>query len=54
MKQAFTSREIVGLLLLIGYYTMLARLIRVLEINIDEPAGERLLAPFSSEGLKAG
>ncbi len=54
MTQAFTSREIVELLLLTGYYTMLARLIRVLEIDIDEPAGERLLSPSSSEGLKGG
>ena len=52
MTQAFTSREIVELLLTIGYYMMLARLMTVLEIDIDEPAGERLLAPRPSEGLK--
>ena len=45
MMQAFTSREIVELLLTIGYYTMLARFMKVLEIDIDDPAGERLLAP---------
>jgi 4-carboxymuconolactone decarboxylase len=50
MTQAFTSREIVELLLLVGYYTMLARFMKALEIDIDEPAGERLLAPSSSEG----
>ena len=54
MTQAFTSREIVELLLTAGYYMMLARFMRVLEIDIDEPAGERLLAPFSSEGTKGG
>jgi alkylhydroperoxidase family enzyme len=54
MTQAFTSREIVELLLTIGYYTMLARFMTVLEIDIDEPAGERLLAPFSSQGPKGG
>ena len=54
MTQAFTSREIVELLLTAGYYMMLARFMRVLEIDIDEPAGERLLAPFSSEGPKGG
>ena len=52
MTQAFTSREIVEVLLTIGYYTMLARFMMVLEIDIDAPAGERLLAPPSSEGLK--
>jgi 4-carboxymuconolactone decarboxylase len=52
MTQAFTSREIVELLLTVGYYTMLARFMKVLEIDSDEPAGERLLAPPSSEGLK--
>ena len=52
ITQAFTSREIVELLLTIGYYTMLARLMTVLELDIDEPAGERLLAPPPSEGLK--
>lgn len=46
MTQAFTSREIVELLLTIGYYTMLARLMTVLELDIDEPAGERLLHPY--------
>lgn len=50
MTQAFTSREIVELLLTIGYYTLLARFMKVLAI--DDPAGERLLAPPSSEGLK--
>ena len=54
MTQAFTSREIVELLLTTGYYTMLARFMTVLEIDIDEPAGERLLAPFSSQGPKGG
>jgi alkylhydroperoxidase family enzyme len=44
MTQAFTSREIVELLLTIGFYTMLARVMKVLEIDLDAPAGERLLA----------
>jgi alkylhydroperoxidase family enzyme len=52
MTQAFTSREVVELLLTIGYYTMLARLMMVLEIDLDDPAGERLLAPPSPESLK--
>jgi alkylhydroperoxidase family enzyme len=52
MTQAFTSREIVELLLTIGYYTMLARFMMVLEIDIDDPAGERLLATPSPESLK--
>jgi alkylhydroperoxidase family enzyme len=52
MTRALTSREIVELLLTVGYYTMLARFMNVLEIDSDEPAGERLLAPPSSEGLK--
>ena len=52
MTRALTSREIVELLLTVGYYTMLARFMNVLEIDSDEPAGERLLAQPSSEGLK--
>jgi len=36
----------------IGYYTMLARFMKVLAIDIDYPSGERLLAPPSSDGLK--
>jgi 4-carboxymuconolactone decarboxylase len=54
MTQAFTSREIVELLLTIGYYAMLAGFMKVLEIDIDEPAGERLLTSYSSEGPKVG
>ena len=54
MTQAFTPHEIVELLLTAGYYMMLARFMRVLEIDIDEPAGERLLAPLSSESPKGG
>lgn len=52
MTHVFTSREIVELLLTIGYYTMLARFMKVLAIDIDEPAGERLLVPPSSDGVK--
>jgi alkylhydroperoxidase family enzyme len=44
MTQVFTSREMVELLLTIGYYMMLARFLKVLEIDLDAPAGERLLA----------
>jgi alkylhydroperoxidase family enzyme len=49
MTLAFTSREIVELLLTIGYYMMLARFMKVLDLDIDAPAGERLLAPLSPE-----
>lgn len=52
MTQGFTSREIVELVLTIGYYTMLARFLRALAIDLDESAGERLLDTPSSEGLK--
>ena len=52
ITQAFTPREIVELVFTIGYYTMLARFMKVLAIDIDDPAGERLLAPPSSDGLK--
>jgi 4-carboxymuconolactone decarboxylase len=45
IMQAFTPREIVELVLTIGFYTMLARFMKVLVIDIDDPAGERLLAP---------
>jgi 4-carboxymuconolactone decarboxylase len=52
MTQGFTSREIVELLLTIGYYTLLASFMKVLAIDSDDPAGERLLAQPSSERLK--
>jgi len=45
ITRAFTPREIVELVLTIGYYTMLARFMKVLAIDIDDPAGDRLLAP---------
>jgi alkylhydroperoxidase family enzyme len=45
ITQAFTPREIVELVITIGFYTMLARFMKVLVIDIDDPAGERLFTP---------
>ncbi|MEA2496264.1 MAG: hypothetical protein QOJ29_4175 [Thermoleophilaceae bacterium] len=39
----FSDREIVELLLAIGDYLMLARLMTVLEIDVDEPMGDAVL-----------
>lgn len=54
MTQGFTSREIVELLLTIGYYTMLVCFMQVLAIDLDAPAGERLLVLATSNGPRGG
>jgi AhpD family alkylhydroperoxidase len=38
-------REIVELLLTVGNYLMLARVMTTLELELDDPAGERVLGP---------
>jgi len=43
VKAQFGDREIVELLLAIGEYLMLARIMTVLEIDIDEPAADRTI-----------
>jgi alkylhydroperoxidase family enzyme len=43
MKERFSAREIVELILTLGYYSMLARLTEVTETDLDAPAGVRLL-----------
>lgn len=40
----FSPREIVELLLTVGNYLMLARVMTTLELEIDDPAGERVLS----------
>jgi alkylhydroperoxidase family enzyme len=43
VRAQFTEREIVELLLAIGDYLMLARLMTVLEVDLDEAAGDAVL-----------
>lgn len=43
IREQFNDREIVELLFTIGEYLMLARMMTVLEIEIDEPLGEAVL-----------
>src|SRR5436190_18510959 len=43
VRAQFSDREIVELLLAIGDYLMLARVMTVLEIDLDEPAGDSVL-----------
>jgi 4-carboxymuconolactone decarboxylase len=38
-SERFSSREIVELLLAVGYYMMLARVMRSVDIDLDEPVG---------------
>jgi alkylhydroperoxidase family enzyme len=44
IRAQFSDREIVELLLTIGDYLMLARLMTVLEIDLDEPGGAAILS----------
>jgi alkylhydroperoxidase family enzyme len=44
MAELFSAREIVELLLIIGQYMGLARLMATAQIDLDEPIGERLLS----------
>lgn len=43
VRSHFSPREIVELVLTLGYYSMLARLTEVVELEIDEPAGTRIV-----------
>jgi alkylhydroperoxidase family enzyme len=43
VRAQFSDREIVELLIAIGDYLMLARLMTVLEIDLDEPGGDAVL-----------
>ena len=43
MRSHFSPREIVELVLTLGYYSMLARLTEVAELEIEEPAGTRVV-----------
>jgi alkylhydroperoxidase family enzyme len=43
LRQHFSPREIVELVLTLGYYSMLARLTEVTQLEIDEPAGTRIV-----------
>jgi hypothetical protein len=54
MMHEFTSREIVEMLLITGYYTMLARSIQALEIYVDAPAGKHLIVTRAEADRKDG
>lgn len=47
MKSMFTPREIVEAVLAVGYYMMMARLMETTGVDLEEPAGDRLLASLS-------
>ena len=48
VRAHFSPREIVELVLTLGYYSMLARLTEVVELEIDEPAGMRVVDSIDS------
>jgi len=43
MAACFSPREIVELILAIGYYMTIARLARTLDVDLDDPAGTKLM-----------
>ncbi len=43
LRSHFSPREIVELVLTLGYYSMLARLTEVTDLEIDEPGGTRIV-----------
>ena len=43
VRQTLSSREIVELLLTVGEYLMLARVMTTLELELDEPVGRQVL-----------
>jgi len=47
MAERFSPREIVELILVIGQYMMLARLMATAQIDLDEPVGAQLLSDGS-------
>jgi 4-carboxymuconolactone decarboxylase len=47
MSERFTPREVVELILVIGQYMMLARLMATARIDLDEPIGAQLLSDGS-------
>jgi 4-carboxymuconolactone decarboxylase len=47
MTERFSPREIVELLLVIGQYMMLARVMATAQIDLDEPVGARLIGDGS-------
>ena len=42
-RERFTAREIMELLLAVGYYMMLARVMRSVDIDLDKPAGSAVV-----------
>jgi alkylhydroperoxidase family enzyme len=53
VRAQFSDREIVELLLTIGDYLMLARLMTILEIDLDEPGGGAILGGLSDRPADA-
>jgi len=43
MRERFSPREIVELILTLGYYSMLARLTEVTDTDLDEPVGTKVV-----------
>jgi 4-carboxymuconolactone decarboxylase len=44
-RERFSNREVVELMLAVGYYMMLARVMRSVDIDLDEPAGTSVIDP---------
>lgn len=44
MRKSFSDREIVEILITLGYYSMLARMTEVLELEVDTPDAARMMA----------
>lgn len=44
VRAHFSDREVVELLLTVGYYMMIARLLETTGVDLDEPAGARLVS----------
>jgi alkylhydroperoxidase family enzyme len=42
-RDRFSPREIIELLLAVGFYMMLARVMRSVDIDLDEPAGSAVV-----------
>ena len=50
MKARFSAREIVELILALGYYSMLARLTEVTATDLDEPSGTKVVDALQGGG----
>jgi alkylhydroperoxidase family enzyme len=52
IQERLSSREIVELILAVGYYMMLARLMETTELDLDEPMGDKVFEQAKRGGGK--